>query len=79
MNENTNSMVAVSMMLLFSTMGFTALLIDFMTAQSPYGIFHFGGAGITDGLIWAPILSTSTTLLYLVVKRVLKLDNTVQF
>jgi hypothetical protein len=60
-------------MLVYCVITFTAFLFDITTASSPYGVIHVGGAGIVDGLLWAPILSSSVFLSFLVLKKTLVL------
>jgi hypothetical protein len=52
---------------------FSAFMADIITAQSPFGILHLGGAGPVDGLLWAPILSMALFSVYLVARKSLKL------
>jgi hypothetical protein len=46
----------------FPTIYFSALIFDLIVAAAPFGVIHLGGAGILDGLLWAPILASAIFL-----------------
>ncbi|PWI46683.1 hypothetical protein CEE45_15600 [Candidatus Heimdallarchaeota archaeon B3_Heim] len=74
MEYYNNKELIVFILLLFSVIGLTAMGFDLTIASSRYNIVYFGGAMVIDGLIWAPVLSISVFTVFLVLRRLLRLN-----
>ena len=76
--EASSSSLLVLSLSIFSAIVVAALIFDILTADSPYGIIHLGGAIFADGLIWAPIISSGVFLVFVIMSNILKVGIPVE-
>jgi hypothetical protein len=62
----TNHDMLILSLLVFAAVGLSSFAVDILSSETMTGLLYFGGAGLADGLLWAPLLSGSLFAAFLV-------------